>query len=60
MLQRAFFSFWYNELYWHFGVYFDISLKFLSGKNTQIVKQTKYSGVVKLVVQWTERDTLGL
>ena len=40
--------------------YFDISLKFLSGKNTQIVKQTKYSGVVKLVVQWTERDTLGL
>ena len=24
-------------LYWHFGVYFDINLKLLSGKNTQKV-----------------------
>ena len=32
---KSVFSFLYNELYWHFGVYFDINLKLLSGKNTQ-------------------------
>ena len=29
----------YNELYWHFWVYFDINLKLLSGKNTQKVNK---------------------
>ena len=33
------FSFLYNELYWHFWVYFDINLKLLSGKNTQKVNK---------------------
>ena len=32
-------SFRYNELYWHFWVYFDINLKLLSGKNTQKVNK---------------------
>ena len=36
---KVFFSFWYNELYWHFWVYFDIDLKLLSGKNTQKVNK---------------------
>ena len=29
----------YDQLYWHFWVYFDINLKILSGKNTQIVNK---------------------
>ena len=35
------FSFLYNELHWHFWVYFDINLKLLSGKNTQKVNKQK-------------------
>ena len=37
-------------------MYFDIDLKLLPGKNTQKNKQTKYSGFVKLGLQWVERD----
>ena len=39
VLQSVFFSFQYNQLYWHFWVYFDINLKLLSGKNTQKVNK---------------------
>ena len=40
-LQSVSFSFQYKELYWHFGVYFDINLKLLSGKNTQKANKQK-------------------
>ena len=39
-------------------MYFDINLKLLSGKNTQKVKNPKYSGWVKFGVRWAERDNL--
>ena len=50
------FSFWYNELYWHLWVHFDITLEILSGKNTKKSKLTKYSPFSKLGVQWAEWD----
>ena len=39
VLQSVFFSLQYNELYWHFWVYFDINLKLFSGKYTQKVNK---------------------
>ena len=36
---KVFFSFQYNQSYWYFLMYFDINLKILSGKNSQIVNK---------------------
>ena len=52
------FSFWYNELYWHLWVHFDITLEILSGKNTKKSKHIKYLGFVKLGVQWAKQDIM--
>ena len=45
---KVFFSFRYNELCWHFWVYFDINFIW---KKYSKSKQTKYSGFVKLGLQ---------
>ena len=56
---KVFFSFQYNELYWHFWGYFDINLKLVHiWKKYSKSKPSKYLGFVKWGVRWAEQDKM--